>query len=213
MIVLHIETSSNNHSNSVFISFERKDIKQNFNITFYYNRLSILTNDSLKATSRSRIQLLLEDITWSTRYNIPINGRYSNPSRDWTLVSFNFFVENYGFKLIHDEIDSAHADMCFSNITITHSVYYMEKVKYFKDLFESIPDYRIIVLLRFLIKNDAELLQECDYLRNDFNRLGSEFKIILTEQNENNLDCIKDQEESIFENFEQVNGSLFCYNA
>ena len=34
------------------------------------NRYSILTNDSLKSVDRSRIQLLLEDSTWSTRYNI-----------------------------------------------------------------------------------------------------------------------------------------------
>ena len=72
---------------------------------------------------RFRIQLLLADNTWSTSYNIPENDRYSDNSTDWTLVSLNFSVENYGIKLIYDEIDTAHADMCFSNITITHSIY------------------------------------------------------------------------------------------
>ena len=120
---MYIETSSNNHGNNDFVSFERTDNIQVSNITIYYNRFSILTNDSLKAMGRFRIQLLLEDNTWSTRYIIPKNGRYSDTSSEWTLVSSNFTEENYGIKLIYDKIDTAHADMCFSNITITHSVY------------------------------------------------------------------------------------------
>ena len=120
---MYIETSSNNHGNNVFVSFERTDIIQITNITFYSNRFSILTNDSLKSMGRFRIQLLLEDNTWSTRYNIPKNDRYSDTSTDWTLINLNFTVENYGIKLIYDQIDTPHADMCFSNITITHSVY------------------------------------------------------------------------------------------
>ena len=121
---MYIETSSNNSgSDDVFVSWERTDIIQITNITFYYNRFSILTNDSIKSMGRFRIQLLLEDNTWSTRYNIPKNDRYSDSSTDWTLLSLNFTVENYGVRLIYDQIDTAHGDMCFSNITITHSVY------------------------------------------------------------------------------------------
>ena len=120
---MYIETSSGNHGDNIFVSFERTDIIQITNITFYYNRFSILTNDALKSMGRFRIQLLLEDNTWSTRYNIPKNDRYSDTSADWTLVKLNFTVENYGIKLIYDEIDTSHADMCISNITITHSVY------------------------------------------------------------------------------------------
>ena len=120
---MYIETSSNIHGHErVFVSFERTDIIQISNITFYYNRYSILTNDSLKSMGRFRVQLLLEDNTWSTRYNTPKNDRYSDSSTDWTLVSLNFTEENYGIILIFDEIDSAHSDMCFSNISITHSV-------------------------------------------------------------------------------------------
>ena len=120
---MYIETSSNNHGHErVFVSWERTDIIQISNITFYYNRFSILTNDSLKSMGRFRIQLLLEDHTWSTRYNIPKNDRYSDSSTDWSKLSLNFTVENYGIRLIYDEIDTAHADMCFSNITITHSI-------------------------------------------------------------------------------------------
>ena len=69
------------------------------------------------------IQLLLEDNTWSTRYNIPKNDRYSDSSTQWKKLSSNFTIENYGIRLIYDDIDTPHADMCFSNIMITHSVY------------------------------------------------------------------------------------------
>ena len=72
---------------------------------------------------RFRIQLLLSDNTWSSRYNLSKNDLSSDTSTDWTLVNSNFTVEYYGIKLLYDEIDSAHADMCFNNITVTHSVY------------------------------------------------------------------------------------------
>ena len=51
--------------------------------------------------------------------------------------------------------------MCFSIFTMTLSVYSMDNIKYFKDLFESILDYREIVLLVFLIENDVDLIIEC----------------------------------------------------
>ena len=70
-----------------------------------------------------RIQLLLEDNTLSIRYNLHKNDRYSDTSTDWTLLSWNFTESNYGIRIILDEIDTAHSDMCFSNIKITHSVY------------------------------------------------------------------------------------------
>ena len=119
---MYIETSSNSYGNNVFVSFERTDIIQFTNITFYYYRFSILSNDSLKPMGRSRIQLLLENKTWSTRYNIPKTDRYSDTSTDWTLVKISFNVDIFGTKLIYDELDTAHVDMCFSNSTITHSV-------------------------------------------------------------------------------------------
>ena len=72
---------------------------------------------------RFRIQLLLEDNTWSTQYTIPKNDQYTGASIDWTLLNLDFTVENYGIKIIYDQIDTAHADMCLSNIMITHSVF------------------------------------------------------------------------------------------
>ena len=120
---MYIETSSNNHGPNVFVSWERTDIIQITNITFYHNSFSILTDDNLKNMGRFRIQRFSEDNTWSTQNTIPKNGQYTNISTDWTLLNLDFHVENYGIKLILEQIDTAHSDVCFSNITITYSVY------------------------------------------------------------------------------------------
>ena len=65
-------------------------------------------------------------------------------------------------------------------------------------MFESILDYRNLVLLMFLIKN-VNLLYECGFLKGDINFLHKEGKIILLELNEEYLDHIKNQEEAIIE--------------
>ena len=119
---MYIETSSNNHGNNVYVILERIDIIQTSNITFYYNRYSISDPD-FRAMGRFRIQILLEGNIWSSRYSIPKNDRYCDTPTDWTLVSLNTTEENYGVILYYDQINSAHADMCFSNITTPHSVY------------------------------------------------------------------------------------------
>ena len=72
---------------------------------------------------------------------------------------------------------------------------------YFRELFESISDYKKIVLLIFLIQNDKNLLKEIVFSKNDINLLNLEFENILLEEIENYLDYIKDQEESILEKF------------
>ena len=121
---MYIETSSNNHGHErVFVSFERTDIVQISSFTYYYNRFSILNDEDRKSMGRFRIQLLLEDNTWSTQYTIAKNGHYSNTSTDWKLLNLDFTLENYGIKFIYDQIDTPHADICFSIITMTHSVY------------------------------------------------------------------------------------------
>ena len=62
---MYIETSSKNHGlGRVFVSWEITDIIQISNTIFYYNRFSILTNNSEKSMGRFRIQLLLEGNTW-----------------------------------------------------------------------------------------------------------------------------------------------------
>ena len=75
----------------------------------------------------------------------------------------------------------------------------MDNVKYFEDLLESIPDYKKIVFLRFLIKNDNDLSTQCGFLKSDINRLCRDFKNISREQNEEYLIYIKSEEESLIE--------------
>ena len=53
----------------------------------------------------------------------------------------------------------------------------------------------------FLIKNDVNLLYECGFLKGDIHYLYKKFKNILLELNEEYLDHIKNQEESILEKF------------
>ena len=77
----------------------------------------------------------------------------------------------------------------------------MNNINYFKDLFESISDYRKIVLLIFLIQNYKNLLNEIGFNKNDINLLNLEFKAILLEEFENYLDYIKNEEESVLEKF------------
>ena len=108
---MYFETSSNNYGHEkVFVSWERTDLIQISSIAFYYNRFSILTNDSLKSIGRFRFQFLLEDDTWSIRYNIPKIDRYSDNETTWTLVSLNF-TEKKGIILIFEQIDTPHAEM------------------------------------------------------------------------------------------------------
>ena len=119
---MFIETSSNNYGDNVFASWKRTDIIQITKISFYYNRYSS-SDQNLRSMGRFRIQLFLEDNIWTTQYTIAKNTQYSDNSTDWTLLNLDFTVNNYGVKLIYDQIDTPHADMCFSNITIIHSVY------------------------------------------------------------------------------------------
>ena len=118
---MYIDTSGNNFGPFVFCSWERTDIIQISNITFYYNRFSI--QGDLRAMGRFRIQIITKDNIWLTIFVIAKNDQFNTLSRDWIILNLNITDENYGDKFIYDQIDSAHADMCFSNITITHSPY------------------------------------------------------------------------------------------
>ena len=66
-------------------------------------------------------------------------------------------------------------------------------------MFESIPDYRKVVLLMFLIQNDVSLLYEGGFLKGDIHYLYKKFKNNLLELNQECLDYIKYEEESIIE--------------
>ena len=75
----------------------------------------------------------------------------------------------------------------------------MNYENYFRDIFESIHDYKKKVLLIFLIQNDKNLLKEIGFSKNDINRLPIEFENILLEEFEDYLSYIKNEEESILE--------------
>ena len=60
----------------------------------------------------------------------------------------------------------------------------MNNTNFFTDLFELIPGYKKIVLLKFLIKNDVNFLYECGFLKGDITFLYKEFENILLELNE-----------------------------
>ena len=75
----------------------------------------------------------------------------------------------------------------------------MNNQNYFTDIFESIHDYKKVVLLIFLIQNDKNLLNEIGFSQRDMNRLSVEFKNILIEEFEDYLDHIKNEEQSVIE--------------
>ena len=71
----------------------------------------------------------------------------------------------------------------------------MNHINYFKELFGSIPDYRKVVLLIILFKNDKSLLKEIGFSENDITVINLEFKNTSTEQHEDYLDYIKNEED------------------
>ena len=120
---MYTETSSSNHGPNVVVKWERTDIIQLAKTTFYLSRFSILTGDNLKNMGRFRIQLLLDENTWSTQYTIPKNSQNSNSSTEWKLINLYITIRNNCIKFILYHVDIARSDMCFSNKTITYSVH------------------------------------------------------------------------------------------
>ena len=117
---MYVVSSSNNHgSNHIMDSWQRADIVHISNIKFYYNRFST-SDQNLQGMGRFRIQLLLEDNSWSTIYNIP--NQFSGGSTQWHLLDMDITQENNSIKFIYDQIPTALSDMCFSNIILTHFV-------------------------------------------------------------------------------------------
>ena len=122
---MYIESSANNHNSSndnVLVSFERTDIIHICNITFYCNRYSLSTADK-RNMGKFEIQLLRNSV-WQTEYTMNKDTNFSTLSSDWTFFNMNIISQpNYGIKLVYSGINSAHADMCFSDINISQSVF------------------------------------------------------------------------------------------
>ena len=55
----------------------------------------------------------------------------------------------------------------------------MEYENYFKDMFESLPDFGKKVLKKFSFQNSRNLLLEVGFSEHDINRLDLEFKTFL----------------------------------
>ena len=119
---MYIETSGNKSGSDDVCRYQRADIFQPSNFSFYYIKFSILTNVCPNSKGRFRIQHLLADNTWSTRYNILKNDRYSNSSTHGTLVSFHLNIKNHGKKLNHNQLFTSHADIRFSNVSTKHAL-------------------------------------------------------------------------------------------
>ena len=123
---MYIETSENiydSSSDDVFVSFERTDIVHISNITFYHNRFS---TSILEKRGMGKLEIhLLRIGVWQTEFTIEKDKNFSAFSRDWSLLNKNRISQpNYGIKLIFSGINSAPADMCFSDINITHTIFW-----------------------------------------------------------------------------------------
>ena len=122
---MYIETSANDHNSAndnVLVSFERTDIIHISNITFHYNRYSISAADK-RNMGKFEIQSLRNGV-WQTEYTMDKDTNFSTLSADWTLFNMNIISQpNYGIKLVYSGINFPHADMCFSDINITHSIF------------------------------------------------------------------------------------------
>ena len=75
----------------------------------------------------------------------------------------------------------------------------MDDMNYFKDLLESIHDYRKIILLCFNIKQDNNILKEIGISEDFINKLYNQFKKISEKELDNYNSHIKILEESVIE--------------
>ena len=75
----------------------------------------------------------------------------------------------------------------------------MEDINYFKDMLESIPNYRKIILLCFIIKRDDVILREFGLSDDFIEKLYNDCKQIMISDMDQNFSHIKNLEESIIE--------------
>ena len=78
--------------------------------------------------------------------------------------------------MVHDEIDTTFADMCFRNTMITQSVYSTDHMNIIKKNFKSISDHRNVVSLILLTKKDGGLLNGSDFQIIDVKHLHEQFE-------------------------------------
>ena len=76
----------------------------------------------------------------------------------------------------------------------------MEDIIYFKDMLNSIPNYRKIILLCFIIKREHTMLKEFGLSDDFIEKLYNGCKQIMESEMDQNFSHIKNLEESILEN-------------
>ena len=76
----------------------------------------------------------------------------------------------------------------------------MEDINYFKDMLNSIPYYRKIILLCFFIKRDDTMLREFGLSDDFIEKLYNDCKQIMESDMDQYFSHIKNLEESILEN-------------
>ena len=86
---------------------------------------------------RIRIEFLVPNGKWFSKYVIDKNTNFNATSQGWTLLNLDFTETNYGIKLVFDQLDTALAVLCFSNVVITHPVYEMDHIIFLKDFFRN----------------------------------------------------------------------------
>ena len=124
---MYIECSGNNYNtanNNVFVSFERTDINHISNITFYYIRFTYTDINSIKRSmGKFEIQLLRNGVG-ETGYTIEKSSNLTETETERVLLNLDIISQpNYDIKLLYSQISSAHNDMCFSDISITHTIF------------------------------------------------------------------------------------------
>ena len=75
----------------------------------------------------------------------------------------------------------------------------MEDINYFKDMLESIPNYRKIILLCFIIKRDDVILREFGLSDDFIEKLYNDCKQIMISDMDQYFSHIENLEESIIE--------------
>ena len=103
---MYVETSGSNHgANHIMVSWERTDIIH-ISSKIFFHRFST-SDQNLGGMGQFRIQLLLEDNSWSTIHNITKNNHFSSGWTQWPLFDMDITQENYGIKFIYDHIPTA----------------------------------------------------------------------------------------------------------
>ena len=70
--------------------------------------------------------IFLRNGVWDTEFTIEKDTNSKTLSTDWTLLNMNIVSQpNYGIKLVYCGKSKPHADMCFGDIKIIQTIFYI----------------------------------------------------------------------------------------